>query len=258
MSDSGKGRHWVAGVLVAYVIGVAAAAVIGSVWAWRTAERRAAVFDVSLLGWHFTMTKEASVFLLVLAFALLGSTVHSASSLASYLGNRRFAVSWTAWYVLRPIIGMALALLAYVVFRGGFLSTQATATDVNLFGVAAISGLAGLFSKQVTDKLEEVMKVVFASKADAARQDKLGDPSLTSLDPDAVTVGAVATITVHGAGFADGAVVLVDEAERPASDITETTLTFTLDTVDVATAGERAIVVKVGNATSGPLTLKVS
>jgi hypothetical protein len=110
---------------------------------------------------------------------VLGSVVHTATSLASFLGNRRFEASWAPWHLLRPLIAAALAVLAYVVLRAGFLTPEAPAESIDRFGVAATAGLAGLFSKQVIDKLEDVVGVVFASGADAERTDKLvrsGEP----------------------------------------------------------------------------------
>jgi hypothetical protein len=44
---------------------------------------------------------------------------------------------------------------------------------VTEYGVAAVSALAGMFSKQAADKLEEVFDGVLASHKDATRADKL-------------------------------------------------------------------------------------
>ena len=113
----------------------------------------------------------------MLCTGALGSYVHAATSFASYVGNRRLMLSWAWWYVLRPFIGMALALIFYFVVRGGLLSTGAAATDVSVFGVAAVAGLVGMFSKQATDKLRELFDNLFRTEkgeGDDARADKLG------------------------------------------------------------------------------------
>src|SRR5262245_31444816 len=70
---------------------------------------------------------DARLILIVLCAGALGSYVHAATSFASYVGNRRLVLSWMWWYVLRPLIGMALALIFYFVLRGGLLSTGAAA-----------------------------------------------------------------------------------------------------------------------------------
>jgi hypothetical protein len=72
---------------------------------------------------------------------------------------------------------MALALIFYFVVRGGLLSTGAAASDMSAFGVAAVAGLAGMFSKQATDKLRELFDNLFRTEqghGDDARSDKLG------------------------------------------------------------------------------------
>jgi hypothetical protein len=239
MADNVKLRRWVATILVVYLVVVGIAAMAAGIWAWRTWEQANAahrVVSASLFGWHFNVSVESSIFLIVVSFGVLGGIVHSTNSLASYLGNRRFITSWAPWYALRPLIAAVLAMLAYVVFRGGFLSTTATAKDVNLFGVAAISGLAGLFSKQVIDKLEDVMQVVFASKANAERTGKLQPIVITGIVPDASPAGIAREVVIRGTGFGPGATVLVGDAERVPSAQGEGSVTVALTEEDVATA----------------------
>ena len=65
---------------------------------------------------------EARMLLIVVAAGALGSHVHAATSFASFVGNNRLEPSWTWWYLLRPFIGMPLALTVYFVIRGGLLS----------------------------------------------------------------------------------------------------------------------------------------
>lgn len=120
---------------------------------------------------------DARLLLIVLATGALGSCVHAATSFASYVGNRRLVLSWAWWYLLRPFIGGALALIFYFVLRGGLLATAASASDMSPFGIAAMAGLAGMFSKQATDKLREVFDNLFRTaegQGDDARADKLG------------------------------------------------------------------------------------
>jgi hypothetical protein len=106
-----------------------------------------------LFGLRFEPALETRLILLVLLVGALGSYIHGASSFVDYLGNRRFISSWGWWYVLRPFIGMMLALLFYFVFRGGFMTAgtnqggDAAASFINPFGVAAFAGLVEMFSK---------------------------------------------------------------------------------------------------------------
>ena len=68
---------------------------------------------------------------------------------------------------------MALAVIFYTAIRAGFL-TSASASAVSPYGVAALAGLTGMFSKQASDKLSEVFTVAFQTREDAQRKDKMG------------------------------------------------------------------------------------
>lgn len=120
---------------------------------------------------------DARLILLVICTGALGSYVHATTSFVSYVGNRRLLFSWAWWYLLRPFIGMALALIFYFVIRGGLLATSASTEHISPFGIAAVAGLVGMFSKQATDKLRELFDNLFKTEhgqGDDARADKLG------------------------------------------------------------------------------------
>lgn len=91
---------------------------------------------------------------------------------------------------------MSLALVFYFVIRGGFLSTTGGAQDINPYGIAALAGLVGMFSKQATDKLSEVFGTLFRSapgEGDAKRQQPLTAPTATTaiqLEPAAAVAAA--------------------------------------------------------------------
>lgn len=122
------------------------------------------------------MPREVNLLVLVLLFGALGSFVHVAKSFASFAGNRALVASWLWWYLLQPVAGMALALLFYVAIRGGLFAPGSYSGAVNPFGIAGVSGLVGMFSKQATDKLGEVFGAMFRTAADAQRNDKLSPP----------------------------------------------------------------------------------
>lgn len=121
---------------------------------------------------------ESGLLLLVVIAAALGSYIHASTSFVSYVGNKSLVMSWAWWYILRPFIGVALALVFYFVIRGGLLAGSSNAKDVSVFGITAIAGLVGMFSKQATDKLNEVFNNLFSTKSgegDDSRKDKLGE-----------------------------------------------------------------------------------
>ena len=91
---------------------------------------------------------------------------------------------------------MALALVFYFVIRGGFLTTSGGAKDINPYGIAALAGLVGMFSKQATDKLSEVFGTLFraaAGEGDDKRSGSLKPKeeaiTVTNVDPQPVVAG---------------------------------------------------------------------
>jgi hypothetical protein len=119
-----------------------------------------------------TQEEERVLFVLVALVGALGSIVHISRSFMDFVGNRRLRPSWTWWYLLSPLNGAALAVIVYLALRGGFLPT-APPGGVNPFGFVAMAGLVGLFSKQATQKLDEVFTTLFRTDKPAELKDKL-------------------------------------------------------------------------------------
>ncbi len=122
---------------------------------------------------------ETCYLLIVILSGALGSYIHLATSFADYLGNRQLYQSWLWWYVLRPFIGMGLAVIVYFAVRAGLVmitlsnGTAPTSNELNPYTIAAIAGLAGMFSKQATDKLRELFENVLTTKEPTKRSDPL-------------------------------------------------------------------------------------
>jgi hypothetical protein len=153
---------------------------------------------------------EERLILLVLVAGALGSYIHSATSYADYRGNQQFYPSWMLWYLLRPLVGVCLAMVVYFAVRGGLLllivnGSEATeARDINPFGVAAVAGLTGMFSKQAADKLAEVFTTLFRSQGDENRKDSLTPtppPEIKTVDPKEGAAAGGTPVTITGTGF---------------------------------------------------------
>jgi hypothetical protein len=114
---------------------------------------------------------EARYLCLVALVGALGAFIHLATSFTEFLGNRNFYASWKWWYGLRPFIGSALAMMVYFAARGGLISGTSGANDLSPYGIAALAGLAGMFSKQATDKLREVFENMFKTTDPPHRED---------------------------------------------------------------------------------------
>ncbi|MFZ0705819.1 MAG: hypothetical protein WAM71_09480 [Candidatus Korobacteraceae bacterium] len=128
---------------------------------------------VSLFRHPLAMSLERRFLLIVIVVGALGSYIHAATSFADFIGNRTFVKSWSWWYLLRPFIGVALAILVYFGVRGGLVSASTGADSLSPYGVAAIAGLAGLCSRQATDKLREVFETLFKTDHPPDRDHKL-------------------------------------------------------------------------------------
>ena len=154
-----------------FVCALAVIAAVVALWPTQGTDQ-----PVAILWGTRTMPRDVNLLALVLLFGALGSFVHVAKSFASFAGNRALVASWFWWYMLQPVAGMVLALLFYVAIRGGLFAPGSNSGAVNEYGIAAVSGLVGMFTKQATDKLGEVFGGTFRSGADAQRADKLSPP----------------------------------------------------------------------------------
>lgn len=181
MANNGQARGHFWGIVAIGLYQVAVAIVLlwllFGLWPERPVDGKSWDPSVPMFGSAAVVRDDARLILIVLAAGALGSYVHAATSFASYVGNRRLVLSWAWWYVLRPFMGAALALIFYFVVRGGLLASGAAATELSVFGVAAVAALVGMFSKQATDKLRELFDNLFRTEqgqGDDARADKLG------------------------------------------------------------------------------------
>jgi hypothetical protein len=187
---------------------------------------------ITLLGVRLSnIDPDTALLLLVVTASALGSYVHAATSFATYVGNRRFTLSWTWWYLLRVFIGAALAVLFYFVVRGGLLSAQAQSGAVNPYGIAGLAALVGLFSKQATDKLREVFETLFRTQAgtgDDERKDKLTYPTprIIEVEPRPVPPGAPIRLRLEGTGFTAESKVRVRRLGKDPQEVVPAAIDF--------------------------------
>jgi len=218
-------------------------------WPLEKADGKGWADGVALFGWDFRVSHDMRLLWLVVITSSLGSFVHTATSFATYVGNQKLKPSWYWWYILRIPIGIALALIFYCLIRGGLFSGGSLSSDISPYGVAGLSGLVGMFSKQASDKLREIFDNLFRTTegaGDAERHDKLdAKPArLSAIEPGSVAVGAAAVITLRGSHFAQDSTVLVNGNARATEFRSPTELAFQLAAEDVAAAGTLRISVK--------------
>jgi len=194
--------------------------------------------NVDWFGWTVSLSTDVALLVLVVLAAAVGGFVYEATSFATYVGNRELKFSWVWWYLLRGVTGSGLALVFYFAFRGGFLSTSSGDSSINPYGVAALAGLVGLFSKQATNKLQEVFDTLFQTKpgyGDDARSDSLS-PTPKVTGPANIPANQT-ELALVGEGFVSTSKVQVvvgtsAPAGRPAAFVTDKQLSVTLEPDD--------------------------
>lgn len=124
--------------------------------------------NISFFGWSISAGVDERLFVIVPVTGAIGGILHALRSLYQYVGNRQLRRSWLLMYLSVPLVGALLALLFYIVLRGGLVTTQASSTDLNIYGFAAIAALVGLFSEQATVKLRNIFEALFTKSESAS------------------------------------------------------------------------------------------
>jgi len=209
----------------------------------------------------FKASADSRLFLTVVAAGALGSLVHCITSFADYVGDRSLRQSWVWYLILRTPIGIALALLFYLVLRGGLIaptlpegsSNGHTATILNPYGLAAVAAMAGMFSKQATDKLAEVFDVLFHTTKPVTRADPLTPtrPAISSTDPPQLKKGNAIQFAVIGRNFNKACTASINGAQRKVTWESDTRLTVDLDPKDVSAEGVLQLIVSNPAAAGG-------
>lgn len=216
--DSGIGASPVgaAGIVIAAVIILAAAvlAVYCLIAVWPSNANAATTLG-HLFGARVTLGRDQQLFVIVVLAGVLGGLVHSARSLYWYAGNRLLRRSWLLMYACLPVVGGALAVVFYLILRGGLLTGAATAAQVNFFGFAAVSALVGLFSSEAAEKLKQIFSTVLAPALSGRDRLPEGSRAVDGFEPGSAAVGS--TVTIRGRNLSGTTEVLFPGAVAPAA-----------------------------------------
>jgi hypothetical protein len=152
---------WLRRLVGAYLGVLGSFLVATSLWAWSFAN--AVVVDGQegvrphFLGIGFTPTPAFCVLVIVALTAALGSVAVMAVTFSGRSGRHTLEAGWGWWYLLRPIVAAAVAMLTYMVALAGFFDTTANGDRPELLVAAAVGALAGLFTDRVLAKLRALM-----------------------------------------------------------------------------------------------------
>ncbi len=118
--------------------------------------------------------RETRLLILTSIFAILGSSAHGIASVTTWIGQNKLERSWTAWYFVRPPIAVAIAIVVYLAFRAGFVTSGGGASVVSDFGVAAIGALVGLLTDEATTKLRDIFDTLFGIRKPEEEKGDIG------------------------------------------------------------------------------------
>jgi hypothetical protein len=169
---------------------------------------------------------------MILIAGSIGGLVHGASSFATYVGNQRLLVSWVWWYALRPFIGGFVALMVYLVFRGGISGNGVSLDTADCLKTAGFAGLIGLFSEPALLKLRDIFDTIFTLKNDPRanpidvknKKDVGRKPQIDTITPATVQKGAAFSLELAGTNFAPDCIVKVRGLSKKPTAISTTRL----------------------------------
>lgn len=165
------------------------------------------LYPVKLLRFSFELRENARLLLIVMIVGALGSLIHVFHSFYWYVGNRQLRNSWLLMYLLLPFNGAGLALLFYLIIRGG-ISSQTPITQSSVDGYAAIAALVGLFSREAQAKLKKIAESFFSTAAKGDDQATTSPAlSVTAVTPTSGTSAGGTPVTITGTGFSAGSQV---------------------------------------------------
>ena len=190
---------------------------------------------VTVFGLRWRPNPDVALLTMVALAAGVGGLARATVSIADYAWNPSASFDRVVMHLLYALAGVALAVMLYFAIRGAFITTN----ELNPYGIAALSGLVGLFADQAVGKLRQVFDAMFRPDPGAARP----PPALHAVAPDALKVGDTAVeLDLLGQGFQPDAVAQVrrppkDPEPRPTKYVDPGRLRLRLLPEDVADPG---------------------
>ncbi|HUO31829.1 MAG TPA: hypothetical protein VMU80_21585 [Bryobacteraceae bacterium] len=206
-----------------------------------------------------------SLIALIALAGALGGLIHGSSSFAIFAGNREFKASWTWWYVLKPVLGAAVALVVYLVVRSGLGTGDMALSGADCLKTAGFAGLIGMFAEPATLKLKDIFNTIFTPRSDPRRDvltSQKTPPHINSISPQALAQSELpASLKIAGANFVAGCVVKIGTIVRSPRACMPALLEVDLQPADVPNPGD--VPIRVCNTPaeadcSNTVTLKVT
>ncbi|MFQ5825050.1 MAG: hypothetical protein ACE5JB_13435 [bacterium] len=101
------------------------------------------------------LPSEIRFLLIATLSAGMGSTVFASLSFLDLSLKHRLFESWSLWYLIYPFTGMTTGLFVYLTIRIGILKWNSQIDVLNPYIIAALSALAGFWTRHMLRKLKE-------------------------------------------------------------------------------------------------------
>ncbi len=124
--------------------------------------------EIGLFGASWCAEPESGTLFGVMLLGAMGSLIYTVRAYTYWRGKSQFSLHWTWWYILRGLSGAGLAVLVYLMLRGGLLATSASASELNKFGLGAAAALSGLFANDAIDLLRRQFRALLGGEPPAS------------------------------------------------------------------------------------------
>jgi hypothetical protein len=121
-----------------------------------------------------TTTREKYLVEISALFGVLGASVYGLASATVWIAHNKLQRSWILWYVSHPLVGGALAIIFYLIIRGGLI--QGITFAINDFAIAAVSAIVGLVTTPAMKKLRDIFDALFGIRK---TEEEKGDEPVT-------------------------------------------------------------------------------
>jgi hypothetical protein len=129
-------------------------------------------------------------------------------------------------YCTLPFTGAGLALITYLLLRGGLTSSSVEAGAVNPYGVTAVGALVGLFSDQAVEKFKQVFSTLLAPAPQG--KDAISPLEVQSVDPSHGPISTAVTIRGTGLGQVTHVKFVGKSPQVPVTSATDTQVAVTV------------------------------
>ncbi len=201
------------------------------------AEATAVASEAKALNTKTSNRHTKKILMLIMLLGAIGGQLHALTSFGAYCGNGTFVGSWIFYYMMRPVVGAMVALLAYLgLLSGLFASSTASASTSNI-GLAAACMLVGLCSEMAMAKFIEIFSLVFQTEASKQRANPLAPPGpptkpvLLSLSRQTMVAANHENVTLTGKNFPNPSQAHVEGRVQPVTWVSATELTLLADAV---------------------------